>query len=73
MIMKDGSPVPKLLLQSLEKDIYALKVFMAMSETYQKLFVMQITNPQSGDSMRDRIERTIRDIYNYGSMNGIKR
>lgn len=71
MLMKDGTAVPKILLQSLEKDVYALKVFISMSETYQKLFVMQITNPQKGDSMRERVQRTIDDIHKYGKSNGI--
>lgn len=71
MLMRDGTRVPKVLLQSLEKDIYAVKVFISMSETYQKLFVMQIRNLQKGDSMRERIEQTIKDIHKYGELNGL--
>lgn len=69
MLMRDGTLVPKILLQSLEKDSYALRVFISMSETYQKLFVMQVTNPQKGDSMRERVEQTIKDIHKYGESN----
>lgn len=72
MLMKDGSVVPEVFVQSLEKDFYVLKVFLAMSETYQRLYVKQITNPQSGDSMRVRIDRTMDDIRKYGEDNNIK-
>lgn len=71
MLLKDGKPAPQMLVEALEKDIYALKVFMAMSETFQKLYVNQIKNAQFGDSMRERVERTIRDIYKYGADNEI--
>lgn len=69
MLMKDGTSVPQILLQSLEKDVYALKVFMSMSETYQKLFVLQISDPQKGNSMRERVQQTIDDIRKYGQSN----
>lgn len=71
MLMKNGKSVPQPLLQSLEKDIYALKTFMAMSETYQKLFVMQITHPQTDEPMSKRVEKTIEDIHKYGKANGM--
>lgn len=71
MLMKDGTTVPIVLMQALENDMDALKIFMNVSETYQKLFVMQITRPNMDLSMKKRVAKTIDDIKRYGHDNGM--
>lgn len=69
MLMKDGTVVPKPLADALAVDTIALKVFMDMSPTYQKLCIAQITRSEES-SMRKRVEAAIENIHRYGKNKG---
>lgn len=73
MLTRNRKIIPQMFLESLEKDTCALKAFMSMNDTHQKLYITQVKDPKFGDSMRERVERAIQDIHKYAAANSITR
>lgn len=70
MVMKNGSVVPTIFEQALEKDTYALKVFMAMTAKYQEMCVERVLKSDEA-SPGKRIQSALREIHKYGKLRDI--